>query len=333
MSPAPAGPETGREPLPREPRQTEGQPRGAQPREPAPAESRAAAEAPPRDLREMLARGRRFLERHGLPEWRLEAELLIARAVGLRRLDLFQQLDRPVEPSEIQRARELLVRRAKREPTAYLTGQREFYGLEFEVGPAVLIPRPESEQLIDLARERLRERLTPGRPQRVFELGTGSGNLAVALAKHAPGVEVSASDRSEAALELARRNAARHGASVRFLPGDGFAALPADEAPFDLLLSNPPYIDPADRAGLAPEVREHEPALALFAPPGQPDFWVLEIVRAGLPRLVPGGRALIELGFDQAQRLAPLLAAKGLEARFHRDLDGHLRVLELCAPE
>jgi release factor glutamine methyltransferase len=281
----------------------------------------------------MLARGRRFLERHGLPEWRLEAELLVAHAVGLRRLDLFQQLDRPVDPGEIQRARELLVRRAKREPTAYLTGVREFYGLEFEVGPAVLIPRPESEQLVDLARQRLRERLIPGRPQRVFELGTGSGNLAVALAKHAPGVEVLACDRSEAALELARRNAQRHGASVQFLAGDGFAALPAAEGPFDLLLSNPPYIDPGDRAGLAPEVREHEPALALFAPPGQPDFWVLEFVRAGLMRLVPGGCALIELGYDQAQRLGPLLSARGIEARFHRDLEGHARVLELGVPE
>lgn len=292
-----------------------------------------AAEEPPRDLREMLARGRRFLERQGLSEWRLEAELLVAHAVGLRRLDLFQQLDRPVDAGEIQRARELLVRRARREPTAYLIGLREFYGLEFEVGPAVLIPRPESELLIDLARERLRGRLTPGRPARVFELGTGSGNLAVALAKHAPGVELLASDRSPAALELARRNAQRHGAPVRFLEGDGFAVLGPQEAPFDLLLSNPPYIDPDARASLAPEVREHEPAAALFAPQGQPDFWVWEIVSAGLPRLLPGGTALVELGFDQAARLAPQLAERGLPARFHRDLEGHARVLELQLPE
>lgn len=290
-----------------------------------------ADSAAPRDLRDMLARGRSFLQRQGLNEWRLEAEILVAHAVGLKRLELFLQLDRPVLPAELERGRELLVKRARRVPCAYLVGSREFYNLEFQVGPEVLIPRPESEQLVDLARERLRARLTPGRAPRIFDLCTGSGNLIVALGKHVPGAELMASDVSPAALEVAAANAQRHGVNVRFLAGDGWSALPAGTPGFDVILSNPPYIDPAAAAGLPADVREHEPAAALFAPAGQPDFWAHEILRGAATQLLPGGSVLIELGFDQAERLAKELS--GNSYAFHRDLEGHQRVLEWRRPE
>src|SRR5688572_6805925 len=226
-----------------------------------------ASEGEPRTVREMLARGRDFLAKKGVEEARREAEWLVAHALGQSRLELFLALDRPLQRAEVQAARELFVRRGRREPTAYVTGKREFYGREFRVGPGVLVPRPETELLVDRARVRL-----AGRSQaRVVDVGTGSGCLAVTLALECPGVEVVAIDASARALEYARENAARLGAAVEFLLGDGLDPFAGS---FDLLVSNPPYVDPSQRDTLAPEVREHEPAEALFAPAGDPDHWV-----------------------------------------------------------
>jgi len=270
----------------------------------------------------MLGRGREFLERRGLAEARLEAELLVAHALGLDRLHLFLQLERPVVAAEVERARTLLVRRGRGEPTAYLVGEREFYGRPFAVRPGVLIPRPETELLVDLARERL----AGARAPRVLDVGTGSGCIAITLALELDAPEVVAVERSAAALALARENAERLGARVRFEQGDAFAPLGGQER-FDLVVSNPPYVDPAAADGLAPEVREHEPLEALFAPPGDPDHWARRLAREAPARLTPGGTLLVELGFDQAARLSaedgPFAAA-----RFHADLAGVRRVLE-----
>lgn len=286
----------------------------------------AAPAAAPRTVAEMLALARPFLANKGIEKPRLEAELLVAHALGLSRLDLYLALDRPIAAGELEAARALLVRRSKGEPTAYLTGQREFYGRRFAVSPACLIPRPETELIVDLARAALAGRSGV----RVADLGTGSGCLAITLALELDSADVVASDVSPQALELARANAQRLAARVEFHEGDGLAPLAeARPAGYALLVSNPPYVDPAERAALPREVGEHEPALALFAPAGQPDAWAQRLLGEGLGLLEPGGLLLVELGADQAARLEPWAAARGLAPRFHADLAGHRRVLEL----
>jgi release factor glutamine methyltransferase len=279
----------------------------------------------------MLDRGRAFLERQGLEEWRLEAELLVAHALGLSRLELFLQLDRPVEAGEVDRARELLVRRARRVPVAYLTGEREFYGRGFHVEPGVLVPRPETELLVDLVRERAHGVLYPAGGPRVLDVGTGSGCLAVTFALELEGSCVDAVDISPRAIAIAIDNAARLSADVTFHESDGVELWRETPERFDFVVSNPPYVDPAEREALPADVRDHEPSEALFAPAGDPDHWAERLVREAVPLLRPGGALLVELGFDQAARLRARFPA-ALGARFHADLAGHERVLEVPAP-
>jgi release factor glutamine methyltransferase len=276
----------------------------------------------PRTVRELLARGAEFLGKKGVEAPRREAEWLLAHALGVARLEVFLALDRPLEREEVEAARALFVRRGQREPTAYVTGKREFYGREFRVGPGVLVPRPESELLVDLARARLEGRAGGS----VVDVGTGSGCLAITLALERPGLRVVAIDSSARALEYARANAARLGAAVEFHLGDALAPLCE---PFDLLVSNPPYVDPDSRAELAPEVREHEPPEALFAPPREPDHWARRLVREGCQRAAKGARLLIELGHDQAARRQAWPELDGLRHTTWRDLERVERVLEV----
>ncbi|MEM9798997.1 MAG: peptide chain release factor N(5)-glutamine methyltransferase [Planctomycetota bacterium] len=279
----------------------------------------------------MLGLARAFLDRKGLGEARLESELLVAHALGLDRLGLFMRLDQPIHAKEVDRARDLLVRRGRREPTAYIVGEREFYGRSFAVGPGVLVPRPETELVVDLAREWARGRASS---PRVLDIGTGSGCLAITLALELEGARVEAVDLSEDALEWARRNASTLEADVRWHVGDGLEvaqALAGTDGPFDLVVSNPPYVEPSEAESLEPEVREHEPALALYAPPADADFWVRSLVEC-LPALVgAGGLLLVELGHRQGRRV--LEGAKGAEgvrtAQLHDDLDGTPRVLSV----
>jgi release factor glutamine methyltransferase len=292
----------------------------------------------------VLALARPFLAARGIEQPRLEAELLVAHALGLTRLELYCALERPIDDAELGRARELLRRRAKREPTAYLVGAREFYGRTFTVTPACLIPRPETERLVDLARERLAGCAAP----RIAELGTGSGCIALTLRLELPSARIVASDVSPAALAVARANAERldpsterpgaraepPGASaegaLEFVLGDALAPLfERAGAGYDLLVSNPPYVDPAHAPDLSVEVREHEPALALYAPTGRPDHWVELLLEQGLALLAPGGALLVELGADQAPRVRTYCQARGLAAVFHTDLERIERVLEV----
>lgn len=279
----------------------------------------------PRTAGEMLARAREFLARKGTGEPRLEAELLVAHALGLTRLQLFLRLDQPVLEAEVARARELLVRRGKHEPVAYITGSREFYGRAFAVASGVLVPRPETELLVDLARAKAKEL---GRPVRFADIGTGSGCIAVTLAKELEGSQGVALDISSRALEIARANAATHSATLEFIEGDGPEAL-AGLAPFDLVVSNPPYIPPSERASLAPDVRDHEPALALFTPPDDPDHWLRRLLGPGLSLVAPGGVLLIELGHLQGPHALALAVATGRPSKLHKDFAGLERVLEV----
>lgn len=279
--------------------------------------------APPRTAREMLDLARAFLERKGLGEARRESDLLVAHALGLDRLGLYMRLDQPIGPTEVDRARDLLVRRGRREPTAYIVGRREFFGRDFEVGPGVLIPRPETELIVDLARERAAELHAP---PRILDIGTGSGCLAVTLALEIDGSQVSAIDLSAEALAWARKNAASHGAAIGFHEGDG-SELPrelcAAHGPFDLVVANPPYVEPAEREVLEPEVREHEPPLALYAPAEDPDYWVRVLVGLAPELVSRAGALLVELGHRQSERVARLA-----DVRVHEDLAGIPRVLE-----
>jgi release factor glutamine methyltransferase len=283
-----------------------------------------------------------YFQRLGLAEPRLDAEVLLAEALGCSRLDLYTGYERLVEPAERARFRALIERRAKHEPVAYIVGRRDFYSLAFEVSPAVLIPRPETEHLVEEALAELKGLAAAGResPFRVLDLGTGSGCIAVAIARHAPQAVVGAVDASAPALEVARRNAAKHEVAgrIEFHRGDLFAALPAGTPPYDVLVSNPPYIAPADHAALMEDVRLHEPREALCDTRGpDPDGlgFYREIAARARDFVRRGGLVAVEVGGPpgpgrggQAGAVVELLGAAGLERhRIAKDLAGIERVV------
>jgi release factor glutamine methyltransferase len=252
-----------------------------------------------------------YLKKHGADSPRLDAEILLAEAVGCERIQLYARFGD--EPSEQARVafRELVRRRAERTPVAYLVGRREFYSLPFRVTPDVLIPRPETEllvvELIDLAAAQSDN----GRPLEIADVGTGSGILAVCAAKYVPGARVTAIDLSPAALEIARRNARdlQTADAIEFLEGDLLAAAPA-ERQFDFIISNPPYVSESELAQLAPEVRDHEPHLALAA--GEHGVSVIErLIPQAAERLPTGGWLLMEISPMIEERVHALLAADG----------------------
>lgn len=245
----------------------------------------------------LLAWTTEFLKRHGSETPRLDAEVLLAEALGCRRIDLYTAFEEV--PSEAARAtfRQLVQRRAEGTPVAYLVGRREFYSLCLRVTPDVLIPRPETElvvmTLIELAKDRLAKRPEP--PIEVCDVGTGSGAIAVAVAKHLPQARITAMDSSAAALDVARQNAEMHGVSgqIEFLQSDLFAALPPGRR-FDFIASNPPYVSEAEFEHLARDVRDYEPRAALVAGPRGTEV-IARLVPEAARRLVPGGHLLIEV--------------------------------------
>jgi release factor glutamine methyltransferase len=255
-----------------------------------------------------------------------DAEVLVARALGVSRARLHAEPDRRVDAGAAARLRDLVARRARREPLQYVLGVQEFWSLEFRVTPAVLVPRPETE-LVLAAFVRLNRRPDPV----VLDLGTGSGCIAVAAAREVPGARVVASDVSEEALEVARDNARRHGVEKRieFRRGDLLGAF-AGTTPggsFDFILSNPPYVAAADLQGLEPEVRDHEPRAALVA--GPDGLEAHRRIAADTPRwLRPGGCLVLEIGVGQEEAVRALYAGRpGLEvAGCDRDLAGIPRV-------
>ncbi len=244
-----------------------------------------------------------------------EARLLLCHVLGVSLAALEAHPEGKVSLQDTAKFRELAARRAAGEPIAYLTGRREFYGLDFKVTPAVLIPREETELLVDIAVEK------PA--QRILDLGTGSGCLAIAVAKRLPQARVTAVDASAAALAVAQENAARHSVSVRFLQGDWFA--PVGSESFDLILANPPYVAEADPHLVQGDVR-FEPRSALAAGSEGLDD-IRRIVAGAGAHLVSGGRLYFEHGYDQARAVAALLDAAGFVAiEQRRDLAGILRV-------
>jgi release factor glutamine methyltransferase len=268
--------------------------------------------------------GTRMLAAGGLTTPRLDAEVLLGFITGRDRTWLLTWIDRKVEADHLHQYHEAIMRRARREPVAYITGRREFYDMMLAVTPDVLIPRAETELLVSGAIEWLgRHRRGQGR---VLDVGTGSGAIALALAANVRGLEVVATDISEAALAVARQNAARHGiANVEFRRGDLFSALSTDER-FDLILSNPPYVAESEFASLEPNVRDYEPRLALVAP--RHGLAVIERLCSGSPQhLRPHGCLGIEIGAGQAASVRSLLDLAGFaEVRIQQDFAGLDRV-------
>jgi release factor glutamine methyltransferase len=282
---------------------------GAAPKRPTPAALLPAAAA-------RLAGG-------GSP--RLDAELLLAHVLGVGRSALFAHADDPLEDAAVARFEALIARRAAGEPLAYITGEREFWTLTLSLTPDVLVPRPETELLIERALA-----LQDAAPAAVADLGTGSGAIALALAHERPRWRILATDRSAAALAVARANAARLGsANVEFLRGEWCAPLGARR--FALIVSNPPYIAAHDPALADPALR-HEPAGALS--PGPTGLEALAaIATQARAHLEPGGHLLLEHGAGQRESLARLLVSLGYaHVRSHPDLAGLDRVTEARSP-
>jgi release factor glutamine methyltransferase len=249
---------------------------------------------------------------------RLDAELLMAHALGIERSTLLLDLNRPIPPATRATFAALADRRAAHEPVAYLTGTRGFWTIDLAVGPGVLIPRADSETLIEAAVAHFAG--TPG-PGRVIDLGTGSGALLLAALDQWPGATGVGLDASDAALRIARANADRLAPTRATIAPGGWEG--TGEA-FDLVLCNPPYI--ADNADLPREVADYEPASALFAgPDGLDDYRrIAPILRS---QLAPGGVACIEIGHDQGETAAALFRAESFAVGVRRDLGGNSRVL------
>jgi release factor glutamine methyltransferase len=294
----------------------------------------------PMDVRGALRTGISQLREKQVASYTLAAELLLLHVLGRDRAWLYAHPEEPINSQELDKFLSLISRRANGEPTQHLTGKQEFWSLEFEVTADVLIPRPETEHVIEVALDRLALReLRAGRPQKtngkgflIADIGTGSGCLAIALAKELPGATIYATDISPAALVVAHRNAVRHGVEkrIRFLESDLSLPLAADGAnrsAFDLVVSNPPYIPRRDANTLAREVRDHEPGVALF---GGEEGYELYAGLIALARryLKPGGMFVAELGHDSLPAVQPLLdAGQWTNVGVSNDLAGIPRVI------
>ena len=261
---------------------------------------------------EILPLSTRFLKERGSGSPRLDAELLTADVLGVRRLDLYLAPERPLTPAETDTLREAVRRRGRGEPIAYIRGRREFFGLELAVTPAVLIPRPETETVVDAALAWLRER--GGEAPRIVDAGTGSGAIACALAANLPAARVVATDVSTEALAVAARNVATHGLAdrMRLVACNLLDGLEAGDVP-DLIISNPPYIAESERPLMDPGVVAFEPPIALFSGAEGTDT-TFALIDAARSRLRPGGALVVEVGTPaqrdrvrarMAERIAP----------------------------
>jgi len=260
----------------------------------------------------------------GIDTPRLDAEVLLAHALGVRRLDLYLQHDKPVIAEERARYRALVVRRSgERVPVSLLIGEKEFWSLSFKVTGAVLTPRPDTEVLVEAALARMPDR---ERAWRVLDVGTGSGAIAVSLAHERPRARIVATDISSEALQIARLNAdeLQVGESIRFVEGSLFEPVRGER--FELIVSNPPYLARAAAEVLAPELA-HEPETALFG--GEDGYAVLRPFAAGVAEMLePGGWAAVEVDPGQVEAVSGWLAEAGLiEVETLRDLAGRSRVV------
>jgi len=269
---------------------------------------------------EVLKLAADHFQKHGSDSARLDAEVLLAHALGMRRLDLYLKFDRTLSEAELSKYRALTAKRAKGEPVAYLVRHKEFMGLDFVVTPAVLVPNPDTEILVQRAVELAREARGP---LRIADVGTGSGCIAIAIAHYAPNAEVVASDVAQEALEIAAQNVAAHGLGdrVKLVCGDLMAPFTGS---FDIVCANLPYV--AAGSSLAPEVVA-QPARALYADE-QGSALITRLLDEAPARLNPGGRVLAELDPSITSSVVDAANKQFAGHRIHRDLAGHERVIE-----
>jgi release factor glutamine methyltransferase len=262
----------------------------------------------PLTVLEVIKRTTEFFAGKGIESPRLNAEQLVGHALGLQRMQLYLQFERALTAAELEAIRPLVRRRGQREPMQYIIGETDFFAVKLKVDRRALIPRPETELLLELVTTRANTA-----PSAILDLGTGSGAIALGLARHFPEASVMAVDLSEEALTLARENAAASGLvdRVTFLRSDWFAEV-SPEARFDLIVANPPYLSSAEVAQTAPEVQGHEPAAALAA--AEDGLADLRAILGSAPRyLAPGGWLALETGIAQHAQLIELASAAGFK--------------------
>jgi release factor glutamine methyltransferase len=267
-----------------------------------------------------------YFKGKGFEQPRADAEVLLAHALGMERVQLYLNYDKPLSPEELARFRGFVRRRAAYEPTQYITGKQEFWSLEFEVSPAVLIPRPETEVLVEKALE-----IVENKPSLVLDLGTGSGAIAVALVHERSGIRIIATDKSWSAIQVARINAVRNGVAERisFVVIDLFDAIAARPL-FDLIVSNPPYVSDVELLDLAPEIANYEPHSSLRGGGKHGLALVRKILEGFHARLKPQGSFLMEIGLGQAEILeAGLPSDLAGKFEFIEDYSGIKRVLHV----
>lgn len=289
------------------------------------------------DARAALKEGIAQLRDANIPSFTLSAELFLLHAIGRDRTWLYAHPEEQIPAAHGETYLSFLTRRAAGEPTQYITGKQEFWGLELEVTPDVLIPRPETEHVVEVALDRLavreiragRKLTLTGDGLQIVDVGTGSGCIAIALAKELPAARIVATDLSAAALEVARRNAARHGFGSRlhFVQSNLFDDLKVAADKFDLIVSNPPYIGRNEKSSLMREVRDHEPEVALYG--GEEGYELYaDLVAQAASSLKPGGVLVLELGHNSLPAVHPLLDSPlWTRVSVTNDLSGIARVV------
>lgn len=262
-----------------------------------------------------------YFNNKNIEEPRLEAEILLARALGKDRVYLYANYYAPVNQNERNIFREFIERRGKNEPTAYITGTKEFMSLEFKVSPEVLIPRPETELIVERAIE-----LFAGKDCCIADIGTGSGAIAISLAHYLPKAKVFASDISTAALAIARHNAARLKVKVEFREGDLLAPFLDQVSDFDLIVANLPYVSLDEYLRLPPGIKNYEPALALLAPGDGLDIY-RRLVDQAFPLMKKGAYIILEIGCCQGQGALQMMSGWE-EVELINDLAGRTRLVQ-----
>lgn len=294
----------------------------------------AGSQAPEWTIHKLLRWSTSYFASHEIDSPRAAAEILLAESLGLERIDLYLRHDQPLIAEELQRYKVLIKRRLQREPVAYIVGRKEFWSMALDVCPAVLIPRPETECLV----EKVLERLVPaqgGERRRVLELGTGSGAAILAVASERPAHDFYATDRSAQALSVAVGNARRHAldATVRFVCADWFSAFNAARCQFDVVFSNPPYIPRGDIPRLQPEIHRWEPLAALDGGTDGLDS-IRVLIEAASGFLRPGGWLLLEIGDTQAEAVRAIARGMGgyADITVSNDYGGRPRVAGMRRP-